>query len=163
MNIVQRHQSLIPMLGIFRCISAHDIIATMKDNNPVIHFEMPFDDKKRSENFYHQVFNWQMSDWPMPDGSVHTSVRTTAIDEKDFTPLKQGEINGAIVPRSNEASMPIIFIQVNSIDTYAKDIVAAGGKIISTQHDVPGSGAYRYFKDTEGNTVGLWEANIKKI
>ena len=28
--------------------------------NPVVHFEMPFDDKARLTRFYEQAFGWQM-------------------------------------------------------------------------------------------------------
>ena len=31
----------------------------MKKMNPVVHFEMPAEDRKRMADFYNQVFGWQ--------------------------------------------------------------------------------------------------------
>jgi uncharacterized protein len=36
-------------------------------------------------------------------------------------------------------------------------VEAGGGSIIRPRQEIPGMGAFAYFKDTEGNTLGLWE------
>ena len=38
--------------------------------NPVVHFEMPFDDKARLARFYEQAFGWQMQAMVGEDGRL---------------------------------------------------------------------------------------------
>jgi predicted enzyme related to lactoylglutathione lyase len=56
---------------------------------------------------------------------------------------------------------PIIVISVPSIDEHIPKIEAAGGKLVVPKGEVPEMGYYAYFKDSEGNLMGLWE-DIKK-
>jgi uncharacterized protein len=42
-----------------------------------------------------------------------------------------------------------------------KKIEAEGGKVIVPKGEVPDMGYYAYFKDTEGNVMGLWESMKK--
>ena len=37
-------------------------------------------------------------------------------------------------------------------------IEEAGGRTVHPRTEIPGMGAFAYFSDTEGNTMGLWEA-----
>lgn len=49
-----------------------------------MYFEIPADDLERAKKFYSDIFEWQIDDWPMADGSVHVGTRTTAVDENMF-------------------------------------------------------------------------------
>lgn len=122
----------------------------------VVHFEIPTDDLERAKEFY-SIFDWQITDWPMPDGTVVTGARTTAVNEETFQPLEPGAINGMLVPRDEVSTTPCVTINVPSIDDYMEKIKAAGGKLIKEKQTVENMGSYAYFSDTEGNLVGLWE------
>jgi predicted enzyme related to lactoylglutathione lyase len=53
--------------------------------------------------------------------------------------------------------VPVLTIGVDSIEATTKQLEADGGSIITPRTEIPGMGAYAYFKDTEGNVLGLWE------
>ena len=72
-------------------------------------------------------------------------------------PLEPGAINGGMVERTKEQPNPVITINVNSIDAYITKIESAGGIMITSKGEVPQMGYYAYFKDSEGNVMGLWQ------
>ena len=49
--------------------------------NPVVHFEMPAEDRKRMSDFYSKVFGWQ-TQMMGSEMSEYVVVTTTEIDEK---------------------------------------------------------------------------------
>lgn len=125
--------------------------------NKVVHFEIPADNLKRAKKFYQTVFGWTMSDFG-PETSMAITVKT---DPKTQMPKEPGAINGDISKRMPTFQHPVVVMNVTSIDKHLKKIVAAGGKKIGKKVEIPNMGFYAYFKDTEGNTLGVWE-NIKK-
>jgi uncharacterized protein len=59
--------------------------------------------------------------------------------------------------RSEETPTPVITIDVEDIEQALKEIEAAGGSTVTPRTAIPGMGAFGYFKDSEGNLMGLWE------
>lgn len=126
--------------------------------NPVVHFEIPFDDKKKAMNFYKKVFGWQLQEMPEMNYVV---ARSTPIDKK-FMPLKTGAINGGMYKRSDGGSKsPVIVIDVPNLDKHIKKVEEAGGKVFMPKRKVGDMGLYAQVKDTEGNIIGLWETISK--
>jgi predicted enzyme related to lactoylglutathione lyase len=122
----------------------------------VVHFEITFDDHMRAKDFYGSVFDWDLSDNDMGNGMVYTTAVTVPIDEQQ-RPKEPGAINGGFTGRSKETPAPVITIGVDSIDDTLKKVEAGGGSTITPRTPIPGMGAFAYFKDSEGNTMGLWE------
>ncbi|MGH2555686.1 MAG: VOC family protein [Actinomycetota bacterium] len=122
----------------------------------VVHFEIPVDDRARAKEFYAAVFDWDLDDSDMGGGNVYTSVRTVATDER-MMPKEPGAINGGIMDRTPDTAAPVITIQVGSIDEALKKVEAGGGSTVQPRTEIPNMGAFAYFKDSEGNTMGLWE------
>jgi predicted enzyme related to lactoylglutathione lyase len=120
----------------------------------VVHFEIPVDDVERARRFYGSVFEWGLQ--PMEEYD-YTLALTTPVDEKTQLPTEPGAINGGLTPRDAETPAPRIVIQVASIDESLKKIEAEGGTTLTPRAEMPGMGAYAYFKDTEGNVISLWE------
>lgn len=121
----------------------------------VVHFEIPADDIERAKAFYGSAFGWTLHDYDMGGGS-YTIAQTVTVDEKQ-TPTEPGAINGGLMKRSADTANPVITIQVDGIDGALKRIEAAGGTIVTPRTEIPEMGAFAYFKDPEGNTMGLWE------
>ncbi|HSD48460.1 MAG TPA: VOC family protein [Actinomycetota bacterium] len=86
----------------------------------------------------------------------YTMVRTVAVDEQQI-PTEPGAINGGMMQRSDRTPSPVITIGVVSIDDALKQVEANGGAVVQPRTEIPGMGAFAYFTDTEGNTLGLWE------
>ena len=124
--------------------------------DPVVHFEVPFDDKERATKFYSEVFGWQMNDMPE---MKYTIARTGECDEDNMLKEK-GMINGGLMERS-VAENPVIVIKVASVDAVIEKIKSAGGAEVKPKVEIGGMGYYAYVKDSEGNVIGVWE-DIKK-
>ena len=122
----------------------------------VVHFEIPVDDRARAKEFYASVFEWDVQDTDMGGGSVYTTAGTVASDER-VQPKEPGAINGGLMDRTSDTPVPVITIGVDSIDDSLKKVEAGGGSTITPRTPIPNMGAFAYFKDTEGNVMGLWE------
>jgi uncharacterized protein len=119
----------------------------------IVHFEIPFDDKKRAMAFYSEVFGWKLTD--MAEMS-YVMAETVAIDDKQ-TPKEPGAINGGLFQRPKEAPHPVIYAGVASVDQALKKVQAAGGKVVTPRTPIPGMGAFARVSDPEGNVIGLFE------
>jgi predicted enzyme related to lactoylglutathione lyase len=122
----------------------------------VVHFEIPVDDEARAKEFYGSVFEWDLDSADMGGGVAYTTATTVPVGE-DRLPTEPGAINGGIMRRTADQATPIITIQVDSIDEALKKIEAGGGSTVQPRTQIPDLGAFGYFKDSEGNTMGLWE------
>ena len=122
----------------------------------VVHFEIPADNIDRAKNFYGSVFGWELQTMPMGEGE-YTSVKTTDVDEQTQLPTEPGAINGGMFQRTETLTSPVITIDVDGIDDVLKQIEDAGGSTIQPRTPIPGMGAFAYFKDPEGNVMGLFE------
>jgi hypothetical protein len=121
----------------------------------VVHFEIPADDEARARDFYRSIFGWQLQEMDQMD---YTVVMTTPIDEQTQLPTEPGAINGGLMKRSADTPSPVLTVDVESIDDSLKQIEAGGGSVVRGRSEIPGMGAFAYFKDTEGNVLGLWES-----
>ncbi|PTT69571.1 glyoxalase [Arthrobacter sp. HMWF013] len=94
----------------------------------VVHFEVPADDEERARNFYSTVFGWDFQ--VLPPEMEYSLAMTTPVNDKGV-PLEPGSINGGIG--------------------------RLGGATVRGRMEVPGSGWNAYFRDPEGNVMGLWQ------
>ena len=122
----------------------------------VVHFEIPADDISRAKAFYGSVFDWKLDTMAM-GGTEYTLATTTPFDEQTRQLTEVGGINGGMVQRSPGMPAPVITIDVDDIDVSLKEIEAAGGSVVAPRTAIPNMGAFAYFKDSEGNVMGLWE------
>jgi predicted enzyme related to lactoylglutathione lyase len=130
----------------------------MKTMNPVVHFEMPAENKKRMSDFYTRVFGWK-AETLGPEMGNYVVVRTTETEENGM-PKKPGIINGGFFEKSKDNQHPSVVIAVDDIREAMKKIEEAGGKITGgskpgVPDDIPGVGLYIAFTDTEGNRVSI--------
>jgi uncharacterized protein len=122
----------------------------------VVHFEIPTDDPARAKEFYGSIFGWEITEIPELD---YTTVQTSAIDDQQ-RPTEPGAINGGMYKRSSQnPSTPVMTIGVDSVEIALKEVEAHGGSVFRPRTEIPGMGAFAYFKDTEGNLLGLFETS----
>jgi len=123
--------------------------------NPVVHFEMPAEDRKRMAEFYTSVFGWQTNQLG-PEMGNYVTVMTTEADENG-RPRNPGAINGGFFQKSDDklSQYPSVVIAVDDIKKHVKKVEEAGGKVLGEPMDIPGVGLYASFLDTEGNRVSL--------
>ena len=122
----------------------------------VVHFEIPAADIERAKKFYKSVFTWKMESIP---GIEYIMIGTTPTDDKGM-PQEIGAINGGMMKRQKPITSPIITIGVEDIEDSMKKIKKMGGEIVRGKMQVGEFGYAAYFKDLEGNIIGLWQKNL---
>jgi uncharacterized protein len=119
----------------------------------VVHFEIPADDLGRAQEFYSQAFGWSMTSMPEAD---YTLVSTIETDEQG-TPTEPGAINGGMLRRHDPLTHPVVTLQVDDIDKTLETVERLGGSTVLPRQPVMDMGFTAYVKDSEGNTIGLWQ------
>ena len=123
----------------------------------VVHFEIPAVNVKRAQRFYADSFGWDVD--PVPD-MEYTIMRTAEVDKNRMV-KRRGAINGGMMKRTKLIKNPVITIAVKNMDKSLKDVQKRGGKIFIKKMAVGDMGYAAYIKDTEGNTIGLFEPKMK--
>ena len=125
--------------------------------NPVVHFEMPYEDRDRAVGFYAKAFGWKSQKFGEEMGN-YVLVQTDESDEKGML-LKTNRINGGLYPKPDDpmGQSPSVVIAVDDIADAMKKVGEAGGKVLGEPVDIPTVGKYVGFLDTEGNRVRLLE------
>src|SRR5262249_35056582 len=110
----------------------------------ICYIEIPADEVGVSANFYAKIFGWK--------------VRTRGDGEQAFDEAT-GAVSGTWVSRqpNKDAPMPT-YIMVDSILEVVREIVAAGGRVVTPYAPIGASGAgFAIFLDPAGNAFGLYE------
>ena len=123
--------------------------------DPVVHFEMPYDDADRLARFYKGAFGWKMKSMGAQMGNY--MLASTCKTSPDGRPEEAGMINGGFFPKKPEmpAQFPAVVIAVKNIAKAMAKVNASGGNVLGEPMDIPGVGAYVAFMDTEGNRASL--------
>lgn len=124
--------------------------------DPVVHFEMPYDNRERMTKFYAAAFGWQTR---MLGEDMGNYVLATTTETDDKGPKRPGAINGGFYGRSPDwpAQHPSVVIAVQDIKAAMNKVKSAGGKILGEPMEIPDVGKYVSFTDTEGNRVSMLE------
>lgn len=122
--------------------------------NPVVHFEMPAEDRKRMAEFYSRVFGWKTEQLGEDVGNY---VLATTTEPGEWGPKKPGSINGGFYQKDDgkPAQYPSVVIAVEDIKEHMKKVEQSGGKVLGEPWDIPQVGFYVSFLDTEGNRVAM--------
>src|SRR5262245_51834834 len=121
---------------------------------PVVHFEMPYEQRDRMTSFYEQAFGWQMQKFGEEMGNY---VLATTSEMDGHTPKRPGSINGGFFPKRPDwpAPYPSVVIAVDDIKSAMQAVKKAGGEMLGEPMEIPGVGQYVSFYDTERNRVSL--------
>jgi uncharacterized protein len=119
----------------------------------VVHFEIPAEDPERAYAFYRSAFEWDINPMPEMDYAVLTGTPTN----DQGRPAEPGAINGGMFRREADLSTPIVTIAVDDIDKALDTIAGLGGSTVRPKTPVMDMGFAAYFKDSEGNLMGLWQ------
>jgi uncharacterized protein len=141
----------------------------MAKMDPVVHFEMGYNDRERIKKFYSETFGWKMNQMG-EDMGEYVVAYTTETDDNGMIKTP-GNINGGFYAKTdNPASHPpSVVISVDDIKAAMEDVKKNGGKILGGMNpdgtktmeptEIPGVGLWISFEDTEGNRVSLLQPN----
>lgn len=122
--------------------------------NPVVHFEMPFDDTDRVSDFYSKVFGWEMN--KLGEEMSNYILAGTADTDDNRMIKNPGQINGGFFPKSEQSGdRTLITIQVEDLKDSMEMVKKNGGKVLHEPVVIQGIGLYVAIEDTEGNRVSL--------
>jgi uncharacterized protein len=122
--------------------------------NPVVHFEMPYDDRARMARFYETAFGWKTQALDEQMGNYVTAATT---ETGPAGPVQPGAINGGFFARKADwpAQVPSVVIAVDDIRVAMRQVALAGGNVLGEPMAIPGIGQYVSFMDTENNRVSM--------
>lgn len=122
--------------------------------NPVVHFELPYDDRERIVRFYREAFDWelQLLGEDMGNYVLATTAKADAVPD-----APRGAINGGFFPRKPDwpGQHPSVVLGVQEIGAAMDRVQRAGGEVLGEPMRIPGVGDYVAFQDTEGNRLSL--------
>ncbi len=112
----------------------------------VAHWEFWSENPDTLAEFYRRAFDWNVNF--VPNLNYHL-VESGG----------EGGIGGGIMkPQAGPWPGNMAFyIRVDDLDRYRKSIVAAGGKIIVEEQQVPDVGTFSLFEDPDGRVLGIWK------
>jgi predicted enzyme related to lactoylglutathione lyase len=121
---------------------------------PVVHFEMPAEDRNRMAAFYQKAFGWKVQ-MLGPEMGDYVLVTTAESDVKPGAPA--GAINGGFFPKKPDwpVQYPAVVIAVDDIKSAMQRVADAGGKVLGEPMQIPSVGQYVAFFDTEGNRASM--------
>jgi predicted enzyme related to lactoylglutathione lyase len=121
---------------------------------PVVHFEMPAEDRNRIAAFYQKAFGWKVQ-MLGPEMGDYVLVTTAESDVKPGAPA--GAINGGFFPKKPDwpAQYPAVVIAVDDIKSAMRRVADAGGRVLGEPMQIPSVGEYVAFFDTEGNRASM--------
>jgi predicted enzyme related to lactoylglutathione lyase len=140
----------------------------MSKTNPVVHFEMGYNDQARMVKFYETAFGWKTNVMG-PDMGNYVVAHTTETDENGMIQTK-GAINGGFYQKTDDplSQAPSVVVSVEDIHAAMKAVEAAGGKILGGLNQqgertmepqmIPGVGLWISAKDTEDNRFSILQA-----
>lgn len=118
----------------------------------VVHFEIPYEDGDRARAFYGEAFGWDLQAWSEGE---YTLVTTGPTGESGAS--EPGFINGGMFEREAPLGSPVIVIAVDDIDASLATVERLGGTTVVAKQPVGDMGWAAYFKDPEGNLMGLFQ------
>jgi uncharacterized protein len=129
--------------------------------DPVVHFEIPTEDRIKIAKFYSNAFGWETKALGKKNGNY--TLASTSRSDKTGRPKETGIINGGFYMKKDEmpAQYPSVVIGVQDIRKTMKKITKAGGRVLGEPMEVAGYGLYVSFLDTDGNRLSVMEPNMK--
>jgi uncharacterized protein len=140
----------------------------MSTFNPVVHFEMGYNDRDRMVKFYETVFGWK-TEAMGPDMGNYVVAHTAETDENGMVKTP-GTINGGFYQKTDNplSQAPSVVVSVDDIKAAMKAVEDAGGKILGGMNQkgehtmepemIPGVGLWISAMDTEGNRFSILQA-----
>ena len=108
---------------------------------PVVHFEIMGTDAAKLQDYYRQLFDWEIdANNPMNYGVVKA---------------EQGGIGGGVGATPTGQNMVTVYVQVPDPQAALDRAVQLGGQVVMPVTEIPDMVTFALFADPEGNVVGI--------
>jgi predicted enzyme related to lactoylglutathione lyase len=115
--------------------------------NAPVWVDLSSTDAAGSRDYYAKLFGWKVELAPEPDAGGYALAKLKGKDVAGIGPVQS--------PDGPSAWM--VYIGTHDADKTAKDVEAAGGKVIAPAFDVLKSGRMAVFQDPVGAFISVWE------
>lgn len=109
--------------------------------NPVVHFEILGKDGAQLQNYYANLFGW--------------NVDASNAMQYGLVAPQGGGIGGGISASENGSNGVCIYIAVPDVKATLEKAVELGGKVIQDVTVIPGMVTFAQFQDPQGNVIGI--------
>lgn len=116
---------------------------------PIVHFEIGVKDAEKAKAFYGPLFGWQFEQYGM--ATMVTNIGAMCPGGTGIG----GHVNQLPHPPHNYVT---VYAQVDDLEATLKKVESLGGSRLVPVTEVPGMGWFAWFKDPEGNCLGLWKS-----
>src|SRR3979490_2964807 len=117
--------------------------------NAPVWVDLSSTDAAGSRDYYAKLFGWKVELAPEPDAGGYALAKLKGKDVAGIGPVQS--------PDGPSAWM--VYIGTHDAEKTAKDVEAAGGKVIAPPFDVLKSGRMAVFQDPTGAFISIWEPN----
>lgn len=114
----------------------------------MIHFEIPATDPQKAIEFYKDVFGWKFTEYQPGEYWM-----------VEAGPESEPGINGGVMKRRDPMQPIGSYLNVTNIDEIIAKIEEKGGQNVVPKSPIPGMGWFAFFKDPDGNIVGIWQSD----
>lgn len=111
---------------------------------PVVHFEIHGKDRKKLQDFYKTLFEWEIEEQEAMDYGMVAAGQGGPPDGL-----------GGGIAQSPAAPLVTFYVQVLDPNETLKKAESMGGKTVLAPMDVPGGPTLAQLQDPEGNVIGL--------
>lgn len=116
---------------------------------PVVHFEIGCKDIEKTKRFYADLLGWEYAPG-LPNMGMVANIGPMAPNKTDGV---SGHLNSLGHPPHQYVT---VYAEVPDIDATLAKVNKLGGSTLIPKQEVPGMGWFAWFKDPEGNCIGLW-------
>jgi predicted enzyme related to lactoylglutathione lyase len=116
--------------------------------NPFVHIELNTTDIEKAKKFYAGLFDWKLTDAPMPDGGSYTMVEV-------------GEGTGGGMFKNPTPGAPshwLAYVSVDDVEASTRKAKSLGATVHREKTEVGGFGWFSIIEDPTGAHFALWEA-----
>ncbi len=110
---------------------------------PVVHFEINCRDARKMQQFYRDIFDW--------------NVDTSSMEDYGMVEPSPPGIGGGIAEggAGGAPSGVIIYAGVDDLEATLQKVASLGGKTLVPPTEVPGIVTFAVFEDPEGHAMGI--------
>jgi predicted enzyme related to lactoylglutathione lyase len=113
-------------------------------SHPIVHVELPAEDKGAAAKFYSDLFGWQTQ---VDEQFDYAMFQPQDGPGGGFSPLGDDVVPGDV----------IVYVGTDDIEATLDKATSLGGEVVTPKMEIPGSGWLAIFRDPTGNRIGLWK------
>ena len=125
----------------------------------IAYFQIPADDIDRAKRFYRSLLGWTIE----PTTASQSPEEAATLQYQDVVTgeAEEGTLNTGGLYRRQTSEQIMNHVKVENLDEVLANVERLGGTIVMPKMDMQEIGLDTVIRDTEGNTIGLWQP-VKK-